>query len=84
MDIKTSYKNMTAEEREKLARDAEISMGMLTQVAYGHKQIELGFADVLVAKSGGKFDLDGVPLTERAKKQRKLREAPTEQIEQGA
>lgn len=76
MDLRTHYKNLTADERESLAKAAEISPGMLAQVAYGHKEIELGFADVLVAKGGGNFDLDGLPLTERAKKQRALREAP--------
>lgn len=76
MDIKTFYKSIGPEDRDALAKAADISPGMLAQVAYGHKEIELGFADVLVAKGGGNFDLDGLPLTERAKKQRALREAP--------
>ena len=46
---------------------------MLNQVAYGHKQIELGFADVLVAKGQGSFGLDDLPLTDRAKTQREMR-----------
>lgn len=76
MDLKTHYKSLTVDERDALAKSAEISVGMLAQVAYEHKEIELGFADVLVAKGGGMFGLDGLPLTERAKKQRKLREEP--------
>ena len=74
MDLKTHYKSLTVEERDALANSAEISVGMLAQVAYGHKKIELGFADVLVAKGGGAFGLDGLPLTDRAISQNKLRE----------
>lgn len=76
LGFKTYYFALTPEGREKFAGLSGTSPGMLAQVAYGHKEIELGFADVLVAKGGGNFDLDGLPLTERAKKQRALREAP--------
>ena len=74
MNFKTHYLALSAEEREKLAESANTSVGMLAQVAYGHKKIELGFADVLVAKGGGVFRLDGLPLTDRAISQNKLRE----------
>lgn len=76
MDFKKHYLSLTVEDREKLAASVKTSVGMLTQVAYGHKKIELGFADVLVAKGGGQFGLNGLPLTDRAESQRKLREVP--------
>lgn len=74
--FKTYFFALAPQDREKFAGLTGTSPGMLAQVAYGHKKIELGFADVLVAKGGGAFGLDGLPLTERAEKQRKLRDVP--------
>ena len=73
MDFKTHYFRLSHEDRERFAESTGTSVGMLNQVAYGHKNIELGFADVLVAKGGGAFGLDGLPLTERAISQNSLR-----------
>lgn len=75
MDFKTYFLKLTPDERTAFSNLAETSVGMLNQVAYGHKQIELGFADVLVAKGGGSFELSGLPLTERAGKQSVLRQS---------
>ena len=72
MDFKSFYLGMDAEDRERFAASTGTSSGMLTQVAYGHKQIELGFADVLVAKGCG-YGLADLPLTSRAKDQNRLR-----------
>lgn len=63
---------MHPDDRELFAAATGTSTGMLTQVAYGHKQIELGFADVLVAKGNG-YGLDALPLTDRAKDQNRIR-----------
>lgn len=71
--FKTFYLSKSAEERETFATSCGTSVGMLNQIAYGHKQIELGFADVLIAKGAGAFALDSLPLTDRAKGQNELR-----------
>jgi len=76
MDFKTFYLSMPVDDREAFAASVGTSQGMLNQVAYGHKQIELGFADVLVAKGDG-FNLNGLPLTDRAKEQHRLRSTST-------
>tara|TARA_R110000868_G_scaffold162851_1_gene394380 strand:+ start:910 stop:1167 length:258 start_codon:yes stop_codon:yes gene_type:complete len=74
MSFKNYYLSLSKEKREALANSADTSDGMLTQIAYGHKPIELGFADVLVAKGRGNFSLADLPLTERATKQNQLRQ----------
>lgn len=56
---------------------------MLAQIARGNKQIELGFADVIVAMAGGALTLEDLPLTERAEFQSKAR-AQTAHATQGA
>lgn len=71
-DFKTFYLSMSPDDREAFAASTGTSTGMLTQIAYGHKQIELGFADVLVAKGHG-YGLDTLPLTDRAKDQHRIR-----------
>jgi len=73
MDFKTFYLGLSANDRESFAASAATTTGMLSQVAYGHKRIELGFADVLVAKGRGEYALDGLPLTDRAIEQNRLR-----------
>ena len=78
MDFKNYFLALAPDDRAAFAQSVETSVGMLKQVAYGHKPIELGFADVLVAKGAGNFDLTGLPLTERAEKQARLRAAPIE------
>lgn len=75
MDFKRFFFDMTPTEREVFAASAGSTPGTLTQVAYGHKSIELGFADVLCALSKRKVDMDSLPLTERAQRQRSIREA---------
>ncbi len=66
---------MAVPDRDALAARAGTTRGVLTQVAYGHKQIELGFADALVAVCAGKVVLDWLPLTDNAKRQRSIRES---------
>lgn len=73
MDFKAFYFGMPVAERETFAQRAGTSRGLLTQVAYGHKQIELGFGDVIVTLSEGKVSLDELPLTENASRQRAIR-----------
>ena len=72
MEFKNFYLAMSQEDRDAFAASTGTSTGMLKQVAYGHKQIELGFADVLVAKGNG-YGLDALPLTDRAKDQNRIR-----------
>lgn len=67
--------SMSVAERDVFATSAGTSRGYLTQVAYENKRVELGFADVLVAVSGGRLGLDDLPLTENARQQRAIREA---------
>lgn len=77
-DFRTYFLGLTKPQRVELAGRAHSTAGVLQQVAYGHKNIELGFADVLVALGEGRYTLDGLPLTERAIRQRATREASVE------
>ena len=74
MDFKIFFFGLSVAERDEFADRVHSSRGTLTQVAYRNKQIELGFADVICAQSDGAVDLDGLPLTENAQRQRLLRE----------
>lgn len=76
MDFKTYYLRLTPAEREDFAQKAGTTTGYCNQLAYAHKQMELGMADVFVAVSGGALTLEALPLTERAERQMVLR-APT-------
>lgn len=75
MDFKTFFFAQPVAARDEFAAKAGSSRGLLTQVAYGHKRVELGFADVIVALSGRSVDLDGIALTDNARRQRVLRES---------
>lgn len=77
-DFRTYFLGLTADEREAFADRVKASPGTLTQVAYGHRRVELGLADVICAQSGHVVTLDGLPLTEKAKQQRRLREPSKE------
>ena len=75
MDFRTFFLGLAPSEREAYAGDAQTGVPTLLQVAYGNKQVELGFADVLVALAGGNLSIDDMPLTERAAKQHAIRVA---------
>jgi hypothetical protein len=75
MDFRTFFFGMPVSAREEFAAKAGTSRGLLTQVAYGNKAVELGFADVIVALSDGAVELEGIELTDNAKRQRELRGA---------
>jgi hypothetical protein len=74
MDLKTFLKQLPIHLRKDFAARAHTSDAMLSKVANGHKQIELGFADVIVALSGGVVTLGELPLTDRARFQRDTRD----------
>lgn len=76
MSFRTYFLGLDAVQRASLAESARTTVGYLTQVAYGNKQIELGLADVLVAVSGEAITLDDLPLTDRASAQRQIRSDP--------
>lgn len=65
--------NLTAAERTAYAERVGSTVGYLMQLAYGNKQADLGFADALVAVSGGQLTLDALPLTKRARQQHDIR-----------
>lgn len=69
MHFKQHFEALSAEERESLAQKAGTSQQMLSQIARGNKDVELGFAQVIVALCGGAIGLQDLPLTERAKTQ---------------
>ncbi|KQP02483.1 hypothetical protein [Pseudorhodoferax sp. Leaf265] len=71
-NLKTRILGMKTEERDQLASSAGTTRGLLNQIAFGGKQIELGLADCFVALLPG-LTLDGIPLTERARRQAKVR-----------
>ncbi|CAB4126103.1 hypothetical protein UFOVP73_28 [uncultured Caudovirales phage] len=73
MDFKTFFFGMSTPERDAFAQSAGTSRGVLTQVAYGNKSIELGFADVICALSGQSVGLEVLPLTANAKRQLAIR-----------
>lgn len=73
MDFKTFYQALPPDERSKFAASSGTTVGLLHQLAYTDKEIELGLADVMVAKSGGKLSLASLPLTDRAKFQHEAR-----------
>jgi len=75
MTFKIRYLGLPVNERESVAQQAGTTRGMLNQVAYAGKEIELGLADCLVALLDG-LTLDDLPLTERARKQRLVRSGP--------
>lgn len=79
MDFHAFYFGMPVAERETFAQRANTSRGLLTQVAYRNKQIELGLGDVIVALAGGSVSLDDLPLTENAARQRAIRTGTFEQ-----
>jgi hypothetical protein len=72
MTFKSLYLGLPVNERESLAQQAGTTRGMLNQVAYAAKEIEIGLADCLVALLEG-LTLDDLPLTERARMQRQVR-----------
>lgn len=76
MNFRAYFLGLDSAARAEFANKVGSTVGYLTQVAYGNKQIELGLADVLVAVSAGSLTLDDVPLTERAKVQHATRTAP--------
>lgn len=82
--FKQHYLGLSVREREVLASTAGTTTGLLHQIVYGGKQIELGLADCLAALCDG-ITLDDLPLTERAKHQAKVRShdlpTPTEKVE---
>lgn len=73
--FRTHYLDLSVNERESLAQQAGTTRGTLNQIVYGDKKIELGLADCLVALCPG-ITLDDLPLTERAARQRVVRQAP--------
>lgn len=74
MDFKTYYTALPVAERESFALRAGTTRGACNQVAYAGREIELGLADVFVALAEGKLTMDELNLTERAKRQRVIRE----------
>lgn len=73
MSFRTYFLALDADQRKAYAERAGSSVGYLTQVAYGNKQVELGFADVLVAVADGALGLPDLPLTDRAATQHAIR-----------
>jgi len=74
MDLKAFLAHLPAPLRKDFATRAECSYQTLVKVANGSKQVGLGFADVIVALSGGKVTLDELPLADRAKRQHAIRD----------
>lgn len=75
MRFRNHYLGLSVAAREALASSAGTTCGTLNQVVYAGKRVELGLADCLVALSPG-LSLDDMPLTDRARQQREVRERP--------
>ena len=59
--------------RAEFAERCGTTPGLLSKLVYGGGKVELGLADVMVALGGGRFSLDALPLTERARFQNEAR-----------
>jgi hypothetical protein len=77
MSFKTFFLEKSVAGRETFARKAETTVGYCNQICYGGKHVELGMADVFVALSDGRLTLGDIPLTDRAVRQRQIRESTT-------
>lgn len=75
MNLKTFLAGLAADQRAAFAVACGTTPSMLQQIAGGHKRIELGFADALVAVSRGAIALSDLPLTDRARTQLAIRQA---------
>lgn len=71
--FKKFFLGLAQADREVYAKRAGSSVGYLLQIAYGNKGVELGMADAMVAAAGGALKLDHLPLTDRAREQRRIR-----------
>lgn len=71
-NLKVRILAMTPGERDALATAAGTTRGLLNQIAYGGKQIELGLADCFAALIPG-LRVEAMPLTERARRQARVR-----------
>ena len=69
MTFKHYFFSLSRDEQNALAQKAGTSHQMLAQIARGNKDVELGFAQVIVAVCGGSIGLPDLPLTDRAKSQ---------------
>ncbi|GHC72820.1 hypothetical protein GCM10007320_08960 [Pseudorhodoferax aquiterrae] len=70
--LKSRILAMTPAEKDALAASAGTTRGLLNQIIYGGKHIELGLADCFVALLPG-LRIDDMPLTERARRQANVR-----------
>lgn len=89
MSFHAFFFGLSIEQREDLASRAGTTRGVLNQVAYRNKAIELGFADVLVALApafGGRIAHGDLLLTDKAERQKAIRDgsAQHQTEEQGA
>lgn len=73
--FKTFFLALSADERERFARDAGTTVGYCNKLIYGGARVELGLADLLVAASHGDLVHADVPMTDRATEQIRRREA---------
>lgn len=78
MDFRTFFFDLPPADRDVFAKRAGTSRGLLTQVAYQNKRVELGLADVVVKLANGAVGLNDMPLTDNAKRQRAIREGAPE------
>lgn len=76
MSFRTYFLGLDVAQRTAYADRVGSSVGYLTQVAYGNKKVELGFADVLIAVAVGQLTLGDLPLTDRALEQHERRNPP--------
>ena len=72
--LHTWFFKLSKADRAAFAKRAYTTTRTLYQIAYDNKQLELGFADVIVALTRRKVKLDDLPLTKRASIQRAIRE----------
>lgn len=74
MKFKDLFFAMAKAKRTEFAASCGVSYYYLRDVAYGHKRVELGQADAIVAVCRGRIDLDDLPLSDAARQQRTIRE----------
>lgn len=73
MSFRSYFFELEPPERAAFAERVQSTVGYMTQVAYGNKQVELGLADVMVTVAGGALAHADIPLTPRAQMQMQIR-----------
>ncbi|SFB65072.1 hypothetical protein SAMN05444579_12165 [Delftia tsuruhatensis] len=71
--FKLFFRGLDRYGRAEFAARCGTTPGLLSKLIYGGARVELGLADAMVAMGAGRFSLDALPLTDRARFQHEVR-----------